>query len=252
MKRFFYILLMALSAMACSDIGMNSDDVQSLDGGQVGVGGSTARFAIHGDHLYVVNNTSLNVFDISDVRDPNFQKTTDIGWGIETIFGYKENLFIGSQSGMFIYSINEDGTPEFLSNYTHQTACDPVIANDQFAYVTIRSGETCGTGLFEANQLITIDITDLTNPIAVDQQQMINPRGLCFFKGDLFVAEGNSGLKKFSLADPSKPQLMEFYNDIAANDMIALQNTMIITRDEGIYQFGCDANDEIYLLSPIQ
>ncbi len=251
MRMLLILGVFAIVATACGEMGMDADSGNSLNSGGTGVGGSTARFAINGDHLYIVNHTSLNVFDISDERDPNFQTTTDIGRGIETIFGYKDNLFIGSQSGMFIYSILEDGTPQFLSNYIHQTACDPVIANDQFAYVTIRSGEACGTALFEANQLITIDISDLTRPFEVNQQQMENPRGLCFFKGDLYVAEGNKGLKKFNLTDPAHPQLEAFYQDIAANDMIPLGNTMIITRDEGIFQFGCE-NDEIYLLSPIR
>ncbi|MEQ8473266.1 MAG: hypothetical protein RIC35_18870 [Marinoscillum sp.] len=229
--------------------GSEDFSIENFDGG-TGVGGSTARFAINGDFLYIVDQTSLKVVDIETVRNPSLKSTIQMGWGIETIFGYKENLFIGSQTGMHIYSINNEGRPEYLAEFVHQRTCDPVIANDQYAYVTIRSGEGCGTGLFEANQLITLDISDIRNPFETDQQAMLNPRGLTFFKGDLYVAEGPHGLKKFSLSDPSKPALVEFYDDIAANDMISLPTTMIITRDEGIYQFGCQDN-ELYFLSPI-
>ena len=248
MRKLLWIMFGMVIASSCE---MSKDGDADFVTDVVGTGGSTARFAIYGDFLYVVDNTSINVFDISDVEDPFYQTSVDVGWGIETIYGYKDNLFIGSQTGMFIYSIQNNGAPVYLSDYIHQTSCDPVIANDEYAYVTTRSGENCGTRLFEANQLITLDVTDLTNPFATSEQQMINPRGLCFFRGDLFVAEGNNGLKQFSLEDPSNPTLIQFFEDIAANDMIALDNTMIITRDEGIYQFGFE-NSELHLLSPIE
>lgn len=152
---------------------------------------------------------------------------------------------------MQIYGINQDGSPSYVSDYSHTTACDPVIANDNFAYVTIRSGLTCTNDFFDVNQLITLDISDITRPYDVDHDQMINPRGLAFFNGDLFVGEGESGLKRFSLANPSNPELIEYYDNIAANDMIALDKTLIITRDEGIFQFGIE-EDTLLLYSPLK
>lgn len=248
MRRIFYILLAGMITMSCGD---ESDIGSPLSNDGVGIGGSTARFTINGDFLYIVNDAELKAIDISTTADPIPRSTTDLGWGIETIFGYKDNLFIGSQTGMFIYSVQEDGSPVYQSEYMHQTACDPVIANDQYAYVTIRSGEACNNQLFEANQLITIDISNLNSPFEVDTEQMINPRGLAFFKGDLYVAEGNNGLKQFSLEDPSNPELIHFHQDIPANDMIALEETMIITRDNGIFQFGC-VDDDLQLFAPLR
>lgn len=248
MRKLTYLIMGITILLGCAD---ESGSFNDIDNGTVGIGGSTARFTIHGDFLYIVNNTDLKVVDIADADDPVYKSTTDIGSGIETIYGYKNNLFIGSMFGMQIYTIDNSGTPVFMSDYRHQTACDPVIANDQYAYVTIRSGLECSNQLFEANRLITIDITDLRNPYDVDQIQMINPRGLAFFKEDLYVAEGQNGLKRFSLADPAHPTLVQFYDTIPANDMIALESTMIITRDTGIYQFGC-VNDDLQYFSPIQ
>jgi len=244
-------LLLLLAVTFCWSCTDESGDVGFIDGGGVGVGGSTARFAINGEFLYIVSNTDLKVINISSVADPQYQSSTPIGSGIETIFGFKGNLFIGGQSGMKIYTVDALGRPTYRSEFVHRTACDPVIANDQYAYVTTRSGEGCNNTLFEANRLVTLDVSNLDNPFDVDQQQMINPRGLAFFKGDLFVAEGASGLKQFSLEDPAHPVLIHFHTEIAANDMIALENTMIITRDDGIYQFGC-VDEDLELFSPIQ
>ena len=75
---------------------------------------------------------------------------------------------------------------------------------------------------------------------------MLNPRGLAFFQGDLFVGEGPFGLKRFSLQNPQNPELIEFYEDIPANDMIPLDTVLIVTHDDGLFQFGMEQGSLIY------
>lgn len=235
-------LLVSCSYDSAKDIGLDSDN---------GVGGSTARFTLVGDYLYVVNDTELRAFDVSNERDPVQKSVTNMGWGIETIFGFQDKLFIGSQWGMQIYDITNDGSPEYVSDYTHTTSCDPVIANEDYAYVTIRSGLGCNNWRFAANQLITLNIENIQSPFATDEYQMLNPRGLAFYKGDLYVGEGDNGLKQFSLADPAHPELIAFYENIPANDMIVVGETMIITSSDGLYQFG-QVSDVIVPFSVIE
>ena len=77
-----------------------------------GAGGSTARFTISGNYLYVVNSTSLKAFDISNpVAAPVLKSTTNLGINIETIFPYQDKLFIGSSSSMYIYSLSNPEKP---------------------------------------------------------------------------------------------------------------------------------------------
>lgn len=233
-------------------LGCSDDSNFDMGGGEgtSGIGGSTARFVIAGDYLYVVDDTQMKLIDITSPRDPEHLSNIELGRGIETIFSYKDNLFIGGQSGMQIYDITEKDNPRFLSEFVHQTACDPVIANDDYAYVTIREGVNCNTTV-QVNRLITVDIRDLTNPVEVDVDEMINPRGLTFFDGDLYVGEGNHGLKKFDISNPANPELDTFYTQIAANDMIGLRHTMIITRDDGIFQMGYE-QDSLLLFSALK
>ena len=67
-----------------------------------GVGGSTARFTIVGNYLYVVDNTSLKVFDIANPAvAPVMKSKTELGINIETIFPYQDKLFIGSSFSMY-------------------------------------------------------------------------------------------------------------------------------------------------------
>lgn len=106
-------------------------------GGNYGQGGSMARFTLANGHLYAVDDYDLRLFDVSKKADPEFVKQINLGWGIETIFPFKDKLFIGSNTGMHIYDISSPAAPEQLSVYSHITSCDPVVANDDYAFVTL-------------------------------------------------------------------------------------------------------------------
>ena len=62
---------------------------------------------------------------------------------------------------MHIYSITEPESPNFVSTYQHVVSCDPVVVDDEYAYVTLRTGTTCAGW---QNQLEVIDIQTLSNP----------------------------------------------------------------------------------------
>ncbi len=125
-----------------------SRDVMSLSSASAavptGISGSMARFTLLNNYLYTVTDNALNVFNISEPQNPVFTTKINIGWGIETIYPFKTNLFIGSTTGMFVYSASNPAQPALLGNFSHARRCDPVIADDSYAYVTLRGGGTCG------------------------------------------------------------------------------------------------------------
>ncbi|HEU4901386.1 MAG TPA: hypothetical protein VFT06_01310, partial [Flavisolibacter sp.] len=110
---------------------------------QVGVGGSMARFTIVNDYLYAVSSSELYSLSLTDPAAPQLTATKNMGWNIETIYPFRDRLFIGSRTGLFIYSLADPSSPTQLSQFAHATSCDPVIANDNYAYVTLRAGTTC-------------------------------------------------------------------------------------------------------------
>lgn len=220
-----------------------------------GVGGSMARFTIVNNYLYTVDNSNMHVFDISSSNNPNEKSIVDIGWGIETIFPFKNNLFIGSTSGMYIYSIDNPEQPQFMSMSTHVTTCDPVVANDNYAFVTLRSenngGGWCGDTF--TNQLEVIDITDVTNSKLLHIFNMTSPHGLGIDGNTLFITEGGDGLKIFDISDVAKidENLLQHITGFNAYDVIPLNGTLILTGSDGLYQFDYTNLDEIKLLSLI-
>lgn len=103
-----------------------------------GQGGSLARFKIVEDFLYAVDSHTINVFDISNLEAPVAGEDVFAGFDIETIFNREDHLFLGSMRGMYIFDISNPAVPAFVSEFQHGTACDPVVVDGDYAFVTLR------------------------------------------------------------------------------------------------------------------
>jgi hypothetical protein len=215
-----------------------------------GNGGSMARFTITGDHLYAVNHSSLQLFDISDQAHPQRGNTIQLGWGIETIFPYQDKLFIGSTTGMHIYDNSNPSNPVRLSTYAHVNSCDPVVVDGDLAWVTLRSGNACN-GF--SNQLDVINIKDARNPQLVKTFPMQNPHGLGIDQSLLFLCEGTYGLKVFDIKNPLQvtDNLRKHFQNLHAYDVIPLGKTLLMVGEDGLYQYDYSNPTDIKLVSRI-
>ncbi len=215
-----------------------------------GIGGSMARFTIAQDHLYTVDESTLRVYNVGRPSDPAPGATLNLGWGIETIFPYKDKLFVGSQTGMFILDAANPAQPTQVSAFTHLQSCDPVVVDDQYAYVTLRSGPTCRNTTL--NQLDVVDITDLRNPRLVKTYPMQNPHGLGKDGNTLFICDGTAGLKVYDAADVQAiDQNRLGTQDIHSYDVIPFRNVAIVVGDDGLYQYDYSDPKNLKLLSKI-
>lgn len=223
---------------------------QSVPNSPIGIGGSMTRFAIYTDLLYTIDDYQMTVFNIDNLYDPLPGNVIDMGWGIETIFPYKDKLFIGAQNGMHIYDNATPTEPVYISSFLHVTTCDPVVVNDQYAYVTLRSGNACN-GF--TNQLDVINIENLNNPYLVKSYSMQNPHGLGLDGQTLFITEGEFGLKVFDATDPSTidANLIKQFQDIHGYDVIPNNGVLMMIGDDGLYQYDYRDIENIELLSVI-
>ena len=225
--------------------------MSSEAGNSTGTGGSFARFAIYSNYLYTIDIANLNVFDISDLSKPALENTVEVGWNIETIFPYRDKLFIGAQDGMHIFDNATPSKPEHLSTFLHVRACDPVVVSGNYAYVTLRSGGNFCWG--NTNQLDVIDISDLKKPSLIESHQMSNPHGLGIDKSTLFVCEASDGLKIFDATDPRNINSEEFIHfDVDAYDVIPYNNNLILIGQDGLHQYDYTDVNNIKLLSSIK
>ena len=215
-----------------------------------GLAGSLARFSIVGKALYALNTTSLKAFDITDSKDPVLIKDVPIGFNIETIFPYNGYLFIGSETGLFIYNANNPFSPFYVSQFNHARGCDPVVVENNKAYVTVRSRATRCQG--ELNQLDVIDVTTIANPQKLKSFPMYNPHGVGIDNSTLFICDEAEGLKIFDASDPIRiDQNLITRKRIDAIDVIPDNGELIVIAKDGIYQYDYSNLSDIKLLSSI-
>lgn len=212
----------------------------------VGIGGSMARFTIVNNYLYAVSNADLNVISLSSPQDPVLVNRKPIGWDIETIYPFKNRLFVGSATGMYIFSIDNPAQPQQLSQFTHARSCDPVIADDRYAFVTLRSGNECD-GF--SNQLDILDISDLGNPRLLKTYNMKNPHGLGKDGNTLIICDGDGGLKFYNAANVMQLIHQKTISGISAIDVITRNGWALVVAKEGLYQYLFTPAGEVTQLS---
>ena len=230
-----YTLSTLLCVLLLASCGEGSDGGSS-DGSRTGVGGSTARMTIVDDYLYAIAGNNIQLFDISEPATPNPWNKVAIDWEIQTIFPYGDYLLIGAADGVHILDNADPASPQYIADFTHATAIDPVVASDGFAYVTLKSDFTRPNG-FVPDQMNVIDITNITDPQLVLNTPMQAPEGLTIAGDKLFVCDGIAGLKVFDISDRANPAFSTSIAEVDCNDVIAQNGILYVITDTSFQQY---------------
>jgi len=237
MKRIFLFLAICCSAFSCQKDSSGSSAGVST----TGKGGSLARFAATATHLYTLSVSDLKTYDISASLNPVYQSNQNLGFDVETLFPKENKLFIGTQTGMQIMDISNPDVPKLMSSFAHIRACDPVVANDKYAFITLRNGNICTRGV---NELQIIDITNLNQPKVVKTYSMTNPMGLALDGSNLFVCDG--GIKHYDISDINNI-VLKSKTVIDATDLIANNGVLMAIGISGLYQYDYSSGSLKYL-----
>ncbi len=240
MKKLIQFLIVVVICSLLSFCSNDSSSSSSNNG--VGQGGSMAVFSIKDNYLYTVDNLNLHVFQISETTNPVKVNNVYIGRDIETIYSFNNFLFMGSRNGMYIYDISNPETPKFISQAMHFTACDPVVANDKYAYVTLHSNRNCGTT--EQNVLLIYDIAIIKTPILIHQRNLTYPRGLAIYEDYLIICDDE--LKIFDASNPTEPKLVKSFNS-KYKDIVLYNDIMYVFGEHKITQYKWNTNDFLSL-----
>ncbi|MES2848040.1 MAG: hypothetical protein V4685_03205 [Bacteroidota bacterium] len=212
-----------------------------------GTAGSMAGMVLMNDHLYAITEMhNLGIVNISNAASPTLVKN-DIfaGYDLQTIYPFQGKLFLGSAVGMFMYDVTDPANPQQLGTFTHGRACDPVIADEDHAYVTLHAGDGCGG---EANELHVIDINDLMNPSLIRTYQLTKPTGLSKDGNLLFVCD-ETEVKVYNAANPANLQLLKKINSNKPYDVITFGNRAMVVCENGLYQYDYSNINSIRQLS---
>lgn len=234
------VLLAAIQCQKTSDSGTNT-----------GTGGSTARFAIQGNYLYIVDRSNLKVFNIADLANPVLKNTVPVGFEIETIYPFKDKLFIGSTSVVHIFSVENPESPEKLSTAISPEVirrCDPVVAKDSVAYATLRTNAMCGG---TQSILAAYDIKDITKPVQKATYLVSEPYGLGYADTALYVCD-RSGLYVFNIKNAFDPRYIRKMSDGWFMDVIPYNNTLICQVQDGLSLYDISQRLDPKLITKIK
>ena len=100
--------------------------------------------------------------------------------------------------------------PSLIGQFVHARGCDPVIADDNYAYITLNDSSAC-LGFY--NQLQIINIKDMANSFMVKTYQLTHPDGLSKDGNNLFICDGKDGLKVYDATDVNNLLLLKQLKD---------------------------------------
>lgn len=232
-----------------------ADDISNTNSNQV-LSGSYANMLTIGEYLYLISNTELITYALTDPTQPEEISRTELGFGVESLFIRNNLLFIGSSTTMYIYEAGSDGIPVELNttDYNSFGTCtrDPIVANDSISYVTLSSTVSFGCDRFELNELRLYDIVNISNPIQVNVLPMEQPKGLGLDDNWLFVCEANDGLKVIDVSDPLDLKEVHHFPGFKAFDVIPNNGLLMVVGPDSLYQFDYSNMDEMYELSTFE
>jgi hypothetical protein len=199
-----------------------------------GTAGSMAGMVLMNDYLYAITEMhSVGIVDISNAASPTVNNNFFAGFDLQTIFPFNGKLFLGSAVGMFMYDVTNPGNPVSLGEFTHGRACDPVITDGHYAYVTLHAGDGCGGS---ANELHVVDVSNLPQSQLVKTYQLTKPTGLSQDGNLLFVCD-DTEVKVYNAADPSSLQLLGKIRSNQPYDIITGNNKAMVVCNDGLYQY---------------
>ena len=222
-------------------ISCEKNNSAAADASSTGKGGSMARFTIASNHLYLVDYSNIEVYDISGGTAVKKNRIS-VGFGVETIFPYKDKLFIGSRDGMFIYSIADPSLPKLLGSALHVRSCDPVVADDNYSYVTLQGSGRCGAA---QDGLYIYDIKDVMKPKQLSLLPLNSPFGLGLQDSVVFICRGSNGLTAVNVKNPSNPKVMYTMNDATYIDVIPYDQLLICYVSDGLLLYDISNLEKI-------
>jgi len=212
-----------------------------------GTAGSMAAMVLINDYLYAITEShSLSIISVANASSPSKLSSMTAGFNLETIYPFKDQLFLGSSQGIYIYDLSNPAKPVSKGQFSHSRACDPVIADGDYAYVTLHAGTPCGGA---SNELDVINVQNPAQSQLLRTYPMTSPMGLSKDGDLLFVCDGKLGVKVYNAKDPANLQLLTVTGGGKAYDVIASQQHLLVVATDGLYQYDYSSPSDIHLLS---
>ena len=213
-----------------------------------------------GDFLYQVESNLLTTFDISDPDDIEFLDEKQLNARIESLTSFGDVLFVGSGGSLISFKINDQGIPtedDVIPQSTFssdQTECDPMVVDDNLAFVALIELEMPEQGCNRSmnnNRILIYDIEELSSPTLLSTSNHSDLKDIDITENLLIVADGIKGFYIFDRSDPSELMLRYHIDDFTSKHIIVNDNLFIIAGDTELRQYDYSDIDNIIEVSRI-
>lgn len=205
--------------------------------------GTMNRIAVDFNHVYIIGDSKL--YTLSDFSSLQKTSETNIISGTETIYTDNNRLYLGSTTEMTVFNVSNPGNPQEIFNLPHAESCDPVLANGNVAYYTLRAVENEGCNTLGENTLNVVDVSSNSSASLLNTYDLESPYGLAMASNFLLVGEGDNGLTIFDASDPTNPIKKETFKHIVAFDVMVHptdQNVIIASTNNGLLKITMNWN----------
>ncbi|HVX49119.1 MAG TPA: hypothetical protein VHB48_03145 [Chitinophagaceae bacterium] len=225
----------------------NAYNLASSGKSNTGIAGSSARMAIINNHLYTAASNVLSAINIATPSAPKMESQNATGISAQSIFPFNNKLFIGGSNGVSVFSTDNASAPLLEGGFGHFCSGDPVIADENTAYVTLHTGNWCNGAI---DELDVLDVSDLHNLKTIRNYPLTSPKGLSKDGNLLFVCDGPA-LKVFNAANPADIKLLQTINLADTYDVICHNKIAYVSAKGGLYQFDYSDTRNIKQLGKI-
>ncbi|MBI3136263.1 MAG: hypothetical protein HYZ14_16430 [Bacteroidetes bacterium] len=236
----------------CAECEQTQMTTKSMSSVPTTLSGSMSKFAIYDNYLYTVDDDNILSFDISTPTSPSKKTGRPTYRTCETLFEKDGYLYMGTTTGMVIYNAKNAPTdPTEISDIEHVESCDPVVVSGDYAFITLRSGNDCGS---VNDELQIVDISNKYFPWVRKKYDMSNPYGLGVDNNLLFICDGEDGLKVYDNSDPVKcgQNLLYTHSNVTAKDIILNNGIAILIAEHGIYQYNYTNPENLQHISSLE
>jgi hypothetical protein len=222
----------------------------SFSGNSSGSSGTINRISNANGHVYVVSRFNLIAIDESSMSLVSNQ--AQLANEMETVFPYKDKLFIGTRTSMEIFNLDNPSQPMHDYRFNHENSCDPVLPKNGAAYITLRTGDFAACS-GNVNALQVLDISNINSPKDVYEVSLESPYGMAVIDNKLYIGEGENGLSVFNIDNPLQPT-DHFKMDIKAYDILkhpTRTNQLLIAGEDGLTQYTFSEENTFQINSKI-
>jgi hypothetical protein len=162
--------------------------------------GSPRCFQLHDGYLFALGNSALEVFDISNLNDPELAGGFPFPWNPSDLSIYGNYAFVAvNHRGIFVLDITNAVTPRFVTYCQDYPDIQSIVAVGSYAYISAES---------------TFCILDISNPQTITLQgQLYMPEHLaavqlCVKDYRAYVCGDSASLYIIDISNLSNPTLI--------------------------------------------